>query len=75
MEKPQIKYFSIIDIVVRYFVVVGCVSSAINTLFGPLSGSLYFILFFLFFIDQDFEDPEIPNEIDKIGSHLNLHRC
>ena len=69
METLQnsIKHFSPLTIFLKYFVIVGCAASWLNDLYGPALAIIHFISSFLIFIDEDFIDPEVPNEIDDIG--------
>lgn len=47
-------------------------SSVVNDFFGIALAVFHFVFSFLTFIDEDFEDPEIPDEIDEIGKPLNF---
>ena len=72
MKKQETKKFNLVRTFFKYFIIVGALSSVIHDFFGIALSVFHFIFSFLTFIDEDFEDPEIPNEIDDIGKPLNF---
>ena len=65
------KFNNFTSIFIRYFLLTGCVSNIIFAYYPPL-GVAWFLWWFLSFIDDDFEDPEQPNEIDLIGQNIEF---
>lgn len=72
IKKQKIKKFSFLILFFKYFIIVGAMSSVVNDFFGIALAVFHFVFSFLTFIDEDFEDPEIPDEIDEIGKPLNF---
>jgi hypothetical protein len=71
MKEQEIKKFNPFIIFFKYFIIVGALANLLNLYFGFGLATLHFVFSFLIFIDEDFEDPHTPNEIDDIGKPLN----